>query len=66
MTKYDLIELLCSADEEHVLVEGPDGELYDLRPEVGHEPEWFDGFTAAAPASAVLKLSAEPFEGCPL
>lgn len=65
MTKYDLIELLCSADEEHVLVD-VEGTLYDLRPEVDHEPEWFDGFTAAAPASAVLKLSAEPFEGCPL
>ena len=65
MTKYDLIELLCSADEEHVLVD-VEGTLYDLRPEVGHEPEWFDGFTTAAPASAVLKLSAEPFEGCPL
>lgn len=51
MTKYDLIELLCSADEEHVLVD-VEGTLYDLRPEVGHEPEWFNGFTAAAPASA--------------
>ena len=65
MTKYDLIELLCSADEEHVLVD-VEGTLYDLRPEVDHEPECFDGITAAAPASAVLKLSAEPFEGFPL
>lgn len=52
MTKYELIKLLSSADEEEVFVE-IDDVLYDI--EIGHQEESFDGFFTAYPATLTIK-----------
>ena len=52
MKKLKLIEILCSASEEEVLVE-IDGTLYEI--EVGHQDEVFDGFDTLYPACLTIK-----------
>ena len=53
MNKYELIEILSSADEEEVFIKDAEGYLCDIQ--VGHEEEAFDGFVTAYPASISLK-----------
>lgn len=52
MKTSELIEILCSASEEEVLVE-IDDTLYEI--EVGHEDEAFDGFDTLYPACLTIK-----------
>lgn len=52
MKKLELIEILCSASEEEVLIE-IDDTLYEI--EVGHEDEAFDGFDTLYPACLTIK-----------
>ena len=52
MKTSDLIEILCSASEEEVLIE-IDDTLYEI--EVGHEDEAFDGFDTLYPACLTIK-----------
>ena len=47
MTKSELINLLCSNDEEEVYIE-IDDVLYDV--EISHQDMIFDGFDTAYPA----------------
>lgn len=56
MNKYELIDLLCSNDDEEVFIE-IDGVLYDI--EIGHQEETFDGFDTVYPASITLKPKEE-------
>lgn len=52
MKKLELIEILCSASEEEVLIE-IDDTLYEI--EVGHQDEVFDGFDTLYPACLTIK-----------
>ena len=52
MKKLELIEILCSASEEEVLIE-IDNTLYEI--EVGHQDEVFDGFDTVYPACLTIK-----------
>lgn len=52
MKKLELIEILCCASEEEVLIE-IDDTLYEI--EVGHEDEAFDGFDTLYPACLTIK-----------
>ena len=52
MTTSKLIEILCSASEEEVLIE-IDDTLYEI--EVGHQDEVFDGFDTVYPACLTIK-----------
>ena len=61
MKKSRLIELLSSASEEYVAIE-MDGQLYGIAAELGHEDEQFDGFDAAYPAMALLRVSDEDID----
>ena len=54
MKTSDLIEILCSASEEEVLIE-IDDTLYEI--EVGHEDEAFDGFDTLYPACLTIKAN---------
>lgn len=56
MKTSDLIELLCSANEEEVYIE-IDGTLYEI--EIGHEEEAFDGFDTAYPACLTFKKTSD-------
>ena len=52
MKTSELIEILCCANEEEVLIE-IDDTLYEI--EVGHEDEAFDGFDTLYPACLTIK-----------
>lgn len=52
MKTSELIEILCCASEEEVLIE-IDDTLYEI--EVGHEDEAFDGFDTLYPACLTIK-----------
>lgn len=56
MKTSELIEILCSASEEEVMVEINDA-LYEI--EIGHEDEAFDGFDTVYPACLTLKAKNE-------
>ena len=56
MTKSELINLLCSNDEEEVYIE-IDDVLYDV--EIGHQDMIFDGFDTAYPACITLSAKKE-------
>ena len=58
MNKSELIELLCSAEEDEVLID-VDGILYEI--ETGHEEEKFDGFYTAYPACLTLKARRDEY-----
>lgn len=52
MKTSKLIEILCSASEDEVLIE-IDDTLYEI--EVGHQDEAFDGFDTVYPACLTIK-----------
>lgn len=52
MKTSDLIEILCSANDEEVYVE-IDDTLYEI--EIGHQDEVFDGFDTVYPACLTFK-----------
>ena len=52
MKTSELIEILCCASEEEVLIE-IDDTLYEI--EVGHQDEVFDGFDTVYPACLTIK-----------
>lgn len=53
MLKSKLIELLCSNDEDDVVIY-IDGKAYEIAPNIEHIPEEFDGFATAWPAAIGL------------
>ncbi len=52
MKTSKLIEILCSASEDEVLIE-IDDTLHEI--EVGHQDEAFDGFDTVYPACLTIK-----------